>query len=228
MLIFEIVRKAYHLLQEKSSIYIFKVKWKKKNPQNFTNVVNVFRLDRVEVGRYSYGDLRIIDYGANLEKVKIGDFCSIGGNVVFLLGAEHNLNTLLTYPFKAKLLKTQPYEAGSKGNIILEDDVWIGEGVIIMSGITIGQGAVIAAGAVVNRDIPPYAIAGGIPAKVIKYRFSKEIRSAMENIDLKKLDIKKIQKNIDLLYKPVTADNYKLIVNSFSCTEDTDVNKKTM
>ena len=68
-----------------------------------------------------------------------------------------------------RIIKYPSFESISKGPIILEDDVWIGENCIILSGVKIGQGAVIAAGAIVTNDIPPYAIAGGVPAKVIKY-----------------------------------------------------------
>lgn len=79
-----------------------------------------------------------------------------------------------TYPFKRKLFHGGE-EAVSKGDIIVGDDVWVGYGATILSGVHIGQGAVIAAGAVVNKDVPPYAIVGGIPAKVIKYRFSESV-----------------------------------------------------
>ena len=70
-----------------------------------------------------------------------------------------------------KTIKIQSTEAFGKGDIIVEDDVWIGYGAVIMSGVTIKQGAVIAAGSVVVKDVPAYSIVGGAPAKIIKYRF---------------------------------------------------------
>lgn len=72
-------------------------------------------------------------------------------------------------------LQKVKHEATSKGDIVVKDDVWIGYGSIILSGVHIGQGAVIAAGSVVSHDVPPYAIVGGVPARLIKYRFSEEM-----------------------------------------------------
>ena len=83
---------------------------------------------------------------------------------------------------------------------MVEDEVWIGYGVTIMSGVKIGQGAIIAAGAVVTKDIPPYAIAGGVPAKVIKYRFSKDIVDELMKIDYSKLTKELIAEHIDEMY----------------------------
>ena len=98
------------------------------------------------------------------------------------------------------MLHSVKFEAISKGNIIVDDDVWIGYGVTIMSGIHIGQGAVIAAGAVVTRNVPPYAIVGGVPAKVIKYRFEPEIIEELLKIDYSKLTDEIIKEHIDELY----------------------------
>ena len=78
-------------------------------------------------------------------------------------------------------------EAGSKGNIVIKDDVWIGQNAIICSGVTVGQGAVVAAGAIVTKNVEPYAIVAGNPAKVIKYRFEKELRESLINIDIVEL-----------------------------------------
>ena len=103
----------------------------------------------------------------------IGNYISIAQNVHFLLDVEHFANHISTYPFKVKLLHSQKSESFSKGDIIIDDDVWIGYGATILSGVRIGQGAVVATGAVVTSDVPPYAIVGGVPAKVIKYRNEK-------------------------------------------------------
>ena len=91
-------------------------------------------------------------------------------------------------------------EGKSKGNIYVDDDVWIGYGAIILSGVHIGQGAVIAAGAVVTVDIPPYAIVGGVPAKVLKYRFESDMIEELLKIDYSKLDKEMIEEHIDDLY----------------------------
>lgn len=98
----------------------------------------------------------------------------------------------------------QKAEACTKGDIIVDDDVWIGERATIMSGVHIGQGAVIAAGSVVTHDIPPYAVVGGVPAKIIKYRFSKEIIDGLLKVDYSKLTKEMISTHIDELYSKLS------------------------
>ena len=117
---------------------------------------------------------------------------------MFMLCAEHNVLNVSTYPYKAQSYG-EP-EAISKGNIVVEDDVWIGARAIIMSGVKIGQGAVVAAGAVVSKDVPPYAIVGGVPAKIIKYRFDDNLRFLYKKIDYSKLDMEFIMTHINELY----------------------------
>lgn len=180
---------------------IFQHKWRKSNPHNYTEAVNCFDMDKVSVGKYTYGGLEVLNSGTN-SKLIIGNFCSIASNVFFCLGGEHSIDTISSYPFKVKVMGEE-YEAISKGDIEVGDDVWIGHGAQLMSGIRIGQGAVIAAGAVVTKDVPAYAIVGGVPAKVIRYRFDEEIIQKMLEIDYSKLDEDMIRDNIDILYKPV-------------------------
>lgn len=96
-------------------------------------------------------------------------------------------------------------EAISKGDIIV-DDVWFGGDATIMSGVHIGKGAVIAAGAVVTKDVPPYAIVGGVPAKIIKYRFNENVIKKIIKIDFNKLTIDKVRKNKDLFYQEMTEE----------------------
>ena len=102
---------------------------------------------------------------------------------------------------------TDEDEAITKGPIIISDDVWIGFGCLILSGVKIGQGAVVAAGSVVTKDIEPYAIVGGTPAKFIKYRFDKEIRDKLLKIDFSKIDDNFILENKEHLYDEINADN---------------------
>ena len=113
------------------------------------------------------------------------------------------MQNISTFPFKVSF-SLEEYEATSKGNIVIDDDVWIGYGATILSGVHIGQGAVIAAGAVVTKDVPPYAIVGGVPAKVIKYRFPQEMIEALLKIDYSKLDKNMISAHIDELYQELT------------------------
>ncbi len=94
-------------------------------------------------------------------------------------------------------------EAITKGNIIIGNNVWIGYGATILSGVSIGDGAVIAAKAVITHDVPPYAIVGGIPSKIIKFRFNEEIIQELLKIDYEKLDKIFFEKNINILYTKV-------------------------
>lgn len=161
----------------------FKYKYHKNNKNNNTIPGNYFNLSHVEVGNNTYGILNVVDYSELDYKLKIGAFCSISGGVVFLLGGEHSIKSISTFPFRAQMFGLGN-EAGAKGNILIGDDVWIGQNALICSGVHIGQGAIIGAGSVVTKSIPAYAIAVGNPARVLKYRFSEEIINILQSIDL--------------------------------------------
>lgn len=176
--------------------------WRSQNSNNSTVFVNNFNFHNVSVGNFTYGELTVLNFGKN-EHLYIGSFCSIASGVVFSLNADHPYNRISTFPYKAKVLNMGLTEASSKGNIQVDDDVWIGQNAIILSGVHIGQGAVIAAGAVVTKDVPPYAIVGGVPAKVIKYRFNKDIIDLLMTIDYSKLNKDMISEHIDDLYNPI-------------------------
>ena len=176
----------------------FKIDWRKNNLHNETTLHSL-NYRNVEVGKYTYGALQVLNYNENV-KLKIGNFCSIGGNVLFLLSAEHKIDSISTYPFKVRCLHETDNEAISKGDIIVDDDVWIGQNAIILSGVHIGQGAVIAAGAVVTKNVPPYAIVGGNPAQIIKYRFSEDIVAELLKVDYSKLTKEMVSDHINDLY----------------------------
>lgn len=131
------------------------------------------------VGDHSYyaSDLKIDTYKGSEAKVLIGKYCSVGPNVRIITGGIHQTEWVSTFPFRIKFDLLGKYEDGlpsTKGDVIIGIDVWIGTSVTILSGISIGHGAVISAGAVVTKNVLPYSIMGGIPAKIIKLRFSKE------------------------------------------------------
>lgn len=176
-----------------------KKEWNKLHPGSDTIPMNNFNFENVSLGHGSYGELNVVDFGGDC-KLIIKNYVSVAQNVSFILNADHYTNHISTYPFKVKMLKTQTSESFGKGDIIVDDDVWIGYGATIMSGVHIGQGAVIAAGAVVTKDVPPYAIVGGVPAKVIKYRFEPEMIEELLKIDYSKLTKEDIEKHIDDLY----------------------------
>ena len=131
------------------------------------------------------------------EKLQIGSFCSIAEGVHFVF-SEHDYHRLCTYPFKHFILKEKE-DNPTKGPIIVEDDVWIGQNCVILSGVTIHQGAVIGAGSVVAHDVPPYAIYAR--DKVIKYRFEQNVIEQLLKIDYSKLTDEMIKDNIELLYR---------------------------
>lgn len=118
------------------------------------------------------------DKRKDVDKLIIGKYCSIGSGTVFILGGNqgHHIDWISTFPFyfQANIFKASKNAYLKAGNTRIGDDVWVGTEAMIMSGVTIGTGAVISARAVVVKDIPPYAVVGGNPAKVLKYRFKEE------------------------------------------------------
>ncbi len=182
------------IIREKLQFYLFKRNWRNSNPDNYTEAQNVFYTDSVTVGKGTYGDLRVLSDDPKY-KLKIGRYCSIAAEVAFLLAFDHPVNRITTYPIKTYFLNRVREDAISKGDIILDDDVWVGYRATIMSGVHIGQGAVVAAGAVVTKDVPPYAIVGGVPAKVIKYRFSQELIDELMKTDYEKITKEMVEKH---------------------------------
>ena len=183
---------------EKIAFLAFNRNWRNTNKHNTTAPINKFPISSVSVGKETYGGIYFITLD-DQHKLMVGSYCSIAPNVVFLLSADHYSNHISSFPFKVKIIG-EAVEGVSKGDIIVDDDVWIGYGATIMSGVHIGQGAVVAAGAVVTKDVPPYAIVGGVPAKVIKYRFEPEMIEELLKIDYSKLTKEDIEKHIDDLY----------------------------
>lgn len=188
-------------------LFIKRRQWRKLNSHNFTVMGLEFSPAKVKVGRHTYGLLNVVAAGGvNSAKLYIGSFCSIALGVKFILSGEHNMNTISSFPFRSLVVSNKPFlipESLDKGNIVIHDDVWIGSNAIICGGVHIGQGAVIAAGAVVTKDVPPYAVVGGVPAKVIKYRFSEEMIKELMKVDYSKLTDEMIVNHIDELYSPL-------------------------
>lgn len=178
----------------------YEKEFRKTNPKSILIPKDRIPLSLIKCGKYSYGNPKIVKFNIENEKLEIGNYVSIADNVTFILSGNHYIDTFTTYPFKVNCF-SEKVEAWGKGPIKVGDDVWIGYGATILSGVTIGQGAVIAAGSVVVKDIESYSVVGGNPAKLLKYRYPKEIIEEMKKIDFSKIepdDLKDIQ---DLIYK---------------------------
>lgn len=165
------------MIKDKCQRIRFKKQLKKAHPLEKGVIKFKQRYPQYEYGYGSYGTPKV-EHGGKQATLKIGRFCSIAGGVTILLGGNHNTQAVTTYPFYEKIPNI-PKHNESKGDVVIGNDVWLASDCLILSGVSIGDGAVVAARAVVTRDIPPYAIVGGNPAKVIRYRFSEEIRQQL-------------------------------------------------
>lgn len=194
---------------------ILQKKYRKYNKHNDTSIMNFCDLSKIEVGEKTYGQINLTDFSPLDTKLKIGSYCSIAPNVKFLLGGEHQVNSISTYPFKVKCFG-QEREAGSKGDIIVKDDVWIGESAIICSGVTVGQGAIVAAGAVVTKNVDPYAIVGGNPAKIIKYRFDEKLIKKLIEMNIVELFDKIKEEDLGLIYSTLSEEKLKRITEKYN------------
>ena len=190
----------FNYIKQKIKLRIFQKKWRKLNSHNKTVITRLVPISLIEIGDATYGDITVLTWN-NKARLRIGGYCSIAPETTFLLDAEHYTTHISTYPFKRQLLGVD--ESFARGDIVIEDDVWIGYRSTIMSGVHIGQGAIIAAGAIVTKDIPPYAIAAGIPAKVVKYRFNDEVISKLVNVSISNISSRITRDNVDSIYKTI-------------------------
>lgn len=179
---------------------------------------NVINNPDIEVGDYTmYNDFVhdpidfeknnvLYHYSVNKDKLKIGKFCSIACGAKFLFtSANHAMKSLSTYPFPI-FFEEWGLDAknicdawDNKGDIVIGNDVWIGYEAVILSGVTIGDGAIIGTRAVVTKDVPPYTIVGGVPAKPIRKRFDEETIQKLEEIKWWNWEEERIKKNIQAI-----------------------------
>ncbi len=162
----------------------------------------------ISVGRHSYGLARRMVAGASMDApLKVGAFCSIGPDVLFFSKADHPIDLPSTYPFKTLIwdMHKPNQDAVTKGGITIGNDVWIGARAIIMSGVTIADGAIIAAGAVVTKDVAPYAIMGGSPARELRKRFSDTQIAALLELQWWNWPDEKLASLRDEFYGPIDA-----------------------
>ncbi len=175
---------------------------------------NVVKNPNIIVGDYTYYDDfdNVENFEKNVkyhfdftgDKLIIGKFCMIASDVKFIMnGANHLTDALSTYPFAVfgkgweNAMEGKSYP--QKGNINIGNDVWIGYNATIMAGVTIGDGAIIATNATVIKDVAPYTIVGGNPAKEIRKRFSEDVITKLLELQWWNWDIEKITKNVQNL-----------------------------
>jgi acetyltransferase-like isoleucine patch superfamily enzyme len=164
---------------------------------------NFLKGAQFRIGDFTYGNPRIIHFGENA-RLTIGKFSSIAENVTIFLGGNHRIDWVSTYPFtflknlfpNAANIQGHP---ATKGDVVVGNDVWIGEGATILSGINIGDGAVVAAGSVVTKNVRPYEVVGGNPARHIKLRFSDAQIQRLLQIQWWNWEIEKIQNEVAFL-----------------------------
>lgn len=190
------------------------IKFPLKHYDRLCFLKNVVKNPNIIVGDYTYYDdfENVENFEKNVkylfdfvaDQLIIGKFCMIASDVKFIMnGANHLTDSLSTYPFaifgkgweSAMNGKTYP----QKGNINIGNDVWIGYNATIMAGVSIGDGAIIATNSTVIKDVEPYSIVGGNPAKEIKKRFSKEVITQLLELQWWSWDIEKITRNVQNL-----------------------------
>lgn len=166
----------------------------------FTNQLPEY--SKYDIGDYTYGKPRFLRWDEDAYS-SIGKFCSIAANVKIFEGGNHCLNYISTYPFSLvssidSINKNKDYRF-SKGPVKIGNDVWIGMDTTILSGVTIGSGAVIAAASVVTKDVKPYEVVGGNPAKHIKFRFDEKQIQALLAISWWDWELDRIKSNMHLI-----------------------------
>lgn len=173
------------------------------------------------LGRFSYGFERISirDFG-DTASLTIGAFCSISSEVTIFLSGNHRTDWISTFPFgvefedELQFGKTDGIVA-TNGNVVIGNDVWIGHGVTIMSGVTVGSGAVLAAISHIVKDVPPYAIVGGNPAKLLKCRFPDDIIEKLLILKWWELPVPDIREIRAALTSPPTAEVLDALIQKY-------------
>jgi acetyltransferase-like isoleucine patch superfamily enzyme len=157
-----------------------------------------------KIGLYSYIGQRTI-----IQNASIGNFCSISWNVT--IGPDmHPINYLSTHLMINKFSGELVFDTQVK-KVEIGNDVWIGCNVVVMPGVKIGDGAIVGSSAVVTKDIPPFAIAVGVPAHVIRYRFEEDMIERLLSIKWWELPEKFIEENISLFQKPMTKETLNIL-----------------
>ncbi len=167
---------------------------------------NVVIGDRVKLsGRIKIGDMTYLssgntDISAETALISIGRYCSIAANC-FIRTSSHFLDRVTTSPRVYSEILNDKQNCFTRGNVVIEDDVWIGANVTILGGVTIGKGAIIGAGSVVIKDVESYCVYAGNPAKKIKNRFNQISLKEIQQVDWIKYNNEQIKNNKELFYR---------------------------
>jgi virginiamycin A acetyltransferase len=177
--------------------------------KHFVKAPNIFIGDYTYFDDRRYGPERFEEnnvlYNYNLSKVKlvIGKFCALAAETRFIMTGDHKLNAISTYPFpvfqRGWEIAYSITDLPVKGDILIGNDVWCGYDSLIMNGVTIGHGAIVAARATVVKNVPPYAIVAGNPAKIVKMRFDDRDIERLLKIAWWDWEIEKINRNLPLI-----------------------------
>lgn len=186
---------------------------------------NIIKSPQIIVGDYTYYDdpddiynfeknvLYLFDFAK--DRLIIGKFCQIATGVRFLMnGANHSMDTFSTYPFKAFggiWAEKDPMHTQSKGDTVIGNDVWIGNQATILQGKKIGDGAIIGANSVVTKDVAPYTIVAGNPAKEIRKRFDPDTIASLLKLQWWNWDIETITQHLEVITSSDTNAINKLI-----------------
>ena len=195
------VKKVYPRIGDKEIVYL-------KNVINNANIeVGDFTIynDFVHDPRDFQKNNVLYHYPINKDKLIIGKFCSIACGTKFLFNsANHTLNSLSTYTFpifydewQQEIIPTKAWD--NKGDIVIGNDVWIGYEAVILAGVTIGDGSIIGTRAVVTKDVEPYTIVGGVPARPIRKRFSDENINTLLSLKWWDWSVEKIAANMEFI-----------------------------
>lgn len=204
-----------HFQNKKLSLFIFY--------DRQTHIPEKCRIQRfVVLRKCTLGDYTYIGYNTNIYHAQIGKFCSISKDVSIGL-ASHPTSLISTSPIFVNRVNGTGYSwtdlnifNSVPDKVIIKNDVWIGMKSTIMGGVTVGNGAIIAAHSVVTKDVPAYAVVGGVPAKIIKFRFSEDIIRELENSAWWDLPDEVLKSRIAAFQQEVTDENIRDLMSTLT------------